>query len=113
MAYKITMEQVVARAQLVGKHYYILTDNEEELRQIERDLEEKLGCFVKCGYDSCWSHKYQEEQREDADYIINYELYLTAEDKKTEGNGNGGVDGEVHELFYLKGNGDYIVITEV
>ena len=80
MAYKITMEQVIARAQLVGKHYYILTDNEEELRQIERDLEEKLGCFVKCGYDSCWSHKYQEEQREDADYIINYELYLTAED---------------------------------
>lgn len=42
------------------------------------------------------------------DFIINYEKYKTKKDYETN---EGGYDGEVHELLYLKGNGDYIVIT--
>lgn len=97
---------------LIGKRYNI-DRKESELRELEKDLEKILGCFVKCAYDYAWSHKHKEEKQEDLDYIINYELYETLEDKKTEEDGNGGYDGEVHEIFYLKGNGKYIVITEV
>ena len=43
------------------------------------------------------------------DFIINYEKYETKEDYEAD---NGGYDGEVYELLYLKGNGNYIVITE-
>lgn len=97
---------------LIGERYE--TDRKEsELRKLEEDLEKALGCFVKCAYDYTWSHKHKEEKMEDTDYIINYELYETLEDKETEADGNGGYDGEVHEIFYLKGNGKYIVITEV
>lgn len=99
-------------SKLIGERYD--TDRREnELRKLETDLGKALGCFVKCSYDFAWSHKHKEEKREDTDFIINYELYETAEDKETEADGNGGFDGEVHELFYLKGNGQYIVITEV
>ena len=97
---------------LIGRHYDI-DRKESELRKIESDLEKALCCFIKCGYDWSWSHKHKEEKLEDTDYIINYELYDTLEDKETEADGNGGYDGEVHELFYLKGNGKYIVITGV
>ena len=97
---------------LIGKHYDI-DRKESELREIEKDLEKALGCFVRCAYDCAWSHKYKREKQEDTDYIINYELYETLEDKGTCADGNGGFDGEVHEIFYLKGNGKYIVITEV
>ena len=44
------------------------------------------------------------------DYIINYEKYETKEDYDKH---DGGYDGEVYELLYLKGNGNYIVITAV
>ena len=97
---------------LIGRHYDI-DRKESELREIETDLERVLDCFVRCAYDCTWSHKHKAEKREDLDYIINYELYETLEDKSTCADGNGGFDGEVHELFYLKGNGKYIVITEV
>ena len=45
------------------------------------------------------------------DYIINYEIYSTKEDYDTCNDGNGGDDGQVHELYYLKGKGRYIVIV--
>ena len=107
---------------------YLLKRNESELREIEKDLAEYLGVpFVKCSYDCVNSHKYQniEEMKyrkgnvEDADdttmldYIINYEIYSTREDYDTCNYGNGGDDGEVHELYYLKGNGKYIVVVGV
>ena len=38
-----------------------------------------------------------------------YEKYATLEDYNMN---DGGYDGEVYELLYLKGNGNYIVITE-
>lgn len=104
--------QIKEREKLVGNRYFI-NEKEKELEMIEADLEKALGCFVRCAYDCVWSHKHKEEDRENIDYIINYELYKTPEDKATCANGNGGFDGEVHELFYLKGNGEYIVITEV
>ena len=44
------------------------------------------------------------------DYIINYEKYNTLDGYKQN---NGGYDGEVYELLYLKGNGNYIVITNI
>ena len=94
---------------LVGKRFYTNIDNETGLRELEDDLMEIYGCFVKCAYDGVYSHKHEEEQRDNCDYIINYELY---EDEQSLINCNGGYDAEVHELFYLKGNGDYIVITE-
>ena len=108
----MTYEQIKEREKMVGKRYDT-NRRKDELREIEADLEKALGCFVKCAYDYAWSHKHKEEKREDTDFIINYELYETEEDKATECDGNGGYDGEVHELFYLKGNGQYIVITEV
>lgn len=43
------------------------------------------------------------------DFIINYEKHKT---KKAYDANNGDYDGEVYELLYLKGNGNYIVITE-
>lgn len=107
---------------------YLLKRNETELREIEKDLAEYLGVpFVKCSYDCVNSHKYQnneemkyrKENVEDADdttmldYIINYEIYSTKEDYDTCNYGNGGDDGKVHELYYLKGNGKYIVIVGI
>ena len=104
---------------------YLLKRNEMELKEIEKDLAEYLGCpFVRCAYDCVNSHKYQDKEEmkyrkesvEDAydttilDYIINYEIYSTKESYETYNNGNGGDDGRVHELYYLKGNGNYIVI---
>lgn len=94
---------------LVGERFFTDGKKETELRELEDKLMEIYGCFVRCGYDGVYSHKYKEEKRENADYIINYELYETEEDMKEN---EGGFDGEVHELFYLKGNGKYIVITE-
>lgn len=105
---------------------YLLKRNEAELKDIEKDLAEHLGVpFVKCSYDCVNSHKYQDKDEikyrrknvEDADdtmmldYIINYEIYSTKEDYDTCNDGNGGDDGEVYELYYLKGNGKYIVIV--
>lgn len=107
---------------MVGRHYYI--DNEEsELKAIEKDLEEIYGCYIKAGYDCAWSHKENLESERVArneiasffddcsceilDWVINYELYQTLKDKNAD---VGGFDGEVYELHYLVGNGDYIVI---
>ena len=107
---------------------YLLKKNEAELEEIEKDLAEYLKVpFVRCSYDCVNSHKYQNKEevkyrRENVededdtimlDYIINYEIYSTKEDYDTCNDGNGGDDGEVHELYYLKGNGKYIVITGV
>ena len=107
---------------------YFLHKNELELRQIEKDLAEYLGVpFVRCEYDAVNSHKYKDKdeiayRREEVkslededmtsmlDYIINYEKYETKEDYD---DNDGGYDGEVYELLYLKGNGNYIVITSV
>jgi hypothetical protein len=108
---------------MIGNRYE-LKENEEELLLIEKDLSEYLDVsFVKCSYDSANSHKhknthevnYRKEQAKEigiwniCDYIINYEIYDTEEEYRKNA---GGVDGEVHELLYLKGNGDYIVITD-
>lgn len=107
---------------------YLLKRNEAELKEIEKDLAEYLDIpFVRCSYDCINSHKYQDKEEvkcrresiedEDGttmlDYIINYEIYSTKEDYDTCNYGNGGDDGEVHELYYLKGNGRYIVIVGV
>lgn len=107
---------------------YFLHKDESELREIEKDLAKYLCVpFVRCGYDAVNSHKYKDKDEiayrkqevksigdEDMtsilDYIINYEKYETKEDYDTHG---GGYDGEVYELLYLKGNGNYIVITAV
>ena len=42
------------------------------------------------------------------DFIINYEKCKTKEEYDAQ---DGGYDGEIYELLYLKGNGNYIVIT--
>lgn len=108
---------------MIGNHY-TLHEDESELREIEKDLAEYLEVpYVRCEYDAVNSHKYQDahevKYRESCaketecwdicDFIINYELYETKEDYDENG---GGYDGEVHELLYLKGNGDYIVIVD-
>lgn len=107
---------------MIGNRYE-LQKNESELYEIEKDLAKYLGVeFVKCSYDSVNSHKYKDKheieyRKKEAketglwdmcDFIINYEKYETEEDYKAN---DGGYDGEVHELLYLKGNGNYIVIT--
>ena len=107
---------------------YFLHRNESELREIEKDLADYLSVpFVRCSYDAVNSHKYKDKNEiayrkeevkltEDEhmtsmlDYIINYEKYETKEDYDEH---SGGYDGEVYELLYLKGNGNYIVITGV
>ena len=107
---------------------YFLHRNESELRAIEKDLEKYLNVpFVRCSYDAVISHKYKDKNEiahrrnevkewEDEystlmlDYVINYEKYETKEDYDENG---GGYDGEVYELHYLKGNGNYIVITGI
>ena len=102
---------------------YDLKRNEKELLEIEKDLAKYLSVpFVKCSYDCVNSHKYKDKQEVDhrkqeaketgfwdmCDFVINYEKYETKEDYETN---DGGYDGEVYELLYLKGNGPYIVIT--
>ena len=107
---------------------YFLHRNESELREIEKDLAKYLNVpFVRCSYDAVNSHKYKDKNEiayrraeikslEDKDmtsildYIINYEKYETKEDYDEH---SGGYDGEVYELLYLKGNGNYIVITQI
>ena len=107
---------------------YFLHRNESELREIEKDLSEYLNVpFVRCSYDAVNSHKYKDKneiahRKEEVksirdehmtsilDYIINYEKYETKEEYDLH---DGGFDGEVYELLYLKGNGNYIVITGV
>ena len=108
---------------MIGNRYE-LKENEKELLEIEKDLAKYLGVpFVKCSYDAGNSHLYQDEhevnyRRKEAgisklwsmcDYIINYEKYKT---KEKYNENNGGYDGEVYELLYLMGNGNYIVITD-
>lgn len=107
---------------MIGNKYE-LKRNEKELLEIEKDLAKYLSVpFVKCSYDCVNSHKYKDKQEVDhrkqeaketgfwdmCDFIINYEKYETKEDYETN---DGGYDGEVYELLYLKGNGPYIVIT--
>ena len=107
---------------------YFLHRNESELREIEKDLAKYLNVpFIRCSYDAVNSHKYKDKNEiafrkqevkslEDEnmtsilDYIINYEKYETKEDYDE---CQGGYDREVYELLYLKGNGNYIVITGV
>lgn len=106
---------------------YLLKADESELKEIERDLAEHLNVpYVRCSYDSINSHKHQLESEmnyrrefvamgnEDytilLDFIINYEIYDTFEEYCEN---NGGVDGEVYEMRYLKGNGNYIVILDI
>ncbi len=107
---------------MIGNKYE-LKRNEKELLEIEKDLAKYLSVpFVKCSYDCVNSHKYKDKQEVDhrkqeaketgfwdmCDFVINYEKYETKEDYETN---DGGYDGEVYELLYLKGNGPYIVIT--
>lgn len=107
---------------------YFLHEDESELREIEKDLALYLQVpFVRCDYDSVNSHKCQDKDEiifrnrevkgvgnkdmtSILDYIINYEKYETKEDYEKQ---EGGYDGEVYELLYLKGNGNYIVITGI
>ena len=108
---------------MVGNRYTIRKD-EGELLQIEKDLSAYLGVpYVKCSYDAVNSHNYKDKSKiahrkrvakesglwNMCDFIINYEKYETKEDYEAD---DGGYDGEVYELLYLKGNGNYIVITE-
>lgn len=104
---------------------YLLKRDESELMEIEKNLAKELDVpYVRCSYDAINSHKYQEKEEmksrrkivyEDnngdltaiLDYVINYEIY---EDKESYDDNRGGEDGEVYELHYLKGNGEYIVI---
>ena len=107
---------------MVGNRYE-LQRKKLELREIEKDLAAYLHVpFIKCSYDGVHSHMFQEEREieyrnkeaektglwEMCDYVINYEKYETRKDYEAN---NGGYDGNVYELFYLKGNGNYIVIT--
>lgn len=107
---------------MVGNRYTIRKD-EGELLQIEKDLAEYLGVpYVKCSYDAVNSHNYKDKSEiahrkrvakesglwNMCDFIINYEKYETEADYKAN---KGGYDGEVYEMLYLKGNGNYIVIT--
>ena len=109
---------------MIGNRYQ-LHKNGSELKEIEKDLAEYLGIpFVHCECDAINSHKHKDKEEvthrkteaketgfwEMCDYIINYEKYQTKEAYKFN---EGGYDGEVHELLYLKGNGNYIVITEI
>lgn len=107
---------------------YFLHRDESELREIEKDLAKYLDVpFVRCSYDGVNSHKHKDKEeiawrrgevRETKheqmtyllDYVINYEKYKTKEDYDEN---NGSYDGDVCEVLYLKGNGNYIVITEV
>lgn len=108
---------------MIGNRYALKSD-ESELRKIEEDLAAYLHIpYVKCSYDRVNSHKYQDKEEVvfrkteakatglwgTCDYVINYENYKTKEDYNLD---DGGYDGEVYELLYLKGNGDYIVITD-
>lgn len=105
---------------------YLIDRKESEFAILEVDLAEYLNVpFVKCSYDCINSHKYQDKEEikyrkaeakgsiamtTNLDYVINFEIYDTEENyNKNEG----GYDGEVHELHYLKGNGNYIVITDI
>lgn len=98
---------------MIGR-YYQLEDDEAEIKEIEKDLAAYINVpFVKCSYDSIYSHKHI--QKEEAkyrkrmgeengfwfmcDYIINYEKYKTKEDYEAN---NGGYDGEVYEHHYFK-----------
>ena len=107
---------------IVGERYRLFRDG-SELREIEKALAQYLNVpYVRCGYDAINSHKSKDDEEieyrkkltkqdhffERLDYIINYEKYTTYEDYDEN---KGGYDGEVHELLYLKGNGNYIVIT--
>ena len=116
---------------MIGNKYE-LKRNEKELLEIEKDLAKYLSVpFVKCSYDCVNSHECKEilqtffkglrernkQRKQEAketgfwdmcDFVINYEKYETKEDYETN---DGGYDGEVYELLYLKGNGPYIVIT--
>lgn len=107
---------------IIGRRYQ-LARNENELLEIEKDLAEDLNVpYVKCSYDCINSHKHKDKheieyRKKEArttglwdmcDFIINYEKYKIKEDYDAS---EGGYDGEVYELQYLKGNGSYIVIT--
>lgn len=109
---------------IVGSRYELHRD-ESELKEIEKDLAQYLDVpYVRCSYDVVNSHKSKDTEeieyrkkltKEDGfferlDYIINYEKYEGYEDYTEH---QGGYDGQVHELLYLKGNGNYIVITEI
>lgn len=109
---------------MIGNRYELKKD-EAELKEIENDLAKYLNVpFVKCSYDNVNSHKYKDKNEigyrnkeametglyDMCDYIINYEKYNTLDGYKQN---NGGYDGEVYELLYLKGNGNYIVITNI
>ena len=109
---------------MIGNRYELKKD-EAELKEIENDLAKYLNVpFVKCSYDNVNSHKYKDKNEieyrnkeametglyDSSDLIINYEKYNTLDGYKQN---NGGYDGEVYELLYLKGNGNYIVITNI
>lgn len=109
---------------MIGNRYELKKD-ETELKEIENDLAKYLNIpFVRCSYDDVNSHKHKDKNEIEyrtkeamktglydiCDYIINYEKYNTLDDYKLN---NGGYDGEVYELLYLKGNGNYIVITNI
>ena len=100
-----------------------LKKNEDELVKIEKDLAKYLNVpFVRCSYDMVNSHKYKDAnevkyRKKEAkktglwnmcDFIINYEKCKTKEEYDAQ---DGGYNGEIYELLYLKGNGNYIVIT--
>ena len=106
---------------MIGNRYTL--NDGKELLEIEKDLADYLKVpYVRCGYDCINSHQsedkneveYRKKEAEKSglwnmcDFVINYEKYKTKENYTSNA---GGYDGEVHELLYLKGNGDYIVIT--
>lgn len=106
---------------MIGNRYEL--KHGKELREIEKDLAKYLGVpFVRCSYDAVNSHKYHDKDEIEyrnkyaketslwntCDFIINYEKYKTNEEYIRN---LGGYDGQVYELLYLKGNGNYIIIT--
>ena len=96
-----------------------IREDEFELRCLETELAAELEVpFVKCSYDGWLSHKYPDAEELNAareagflgkdEFIINYELYKTREERDSS---KGGYDGEVHEIRYTVKNG-YITVKE-
>lgn len=99
---------------------YKTYEDEYELRVLETELAAELGVpYIKCEYDGECSNKaglteelkYRREEGilDKNEYVINYEVYDTKEDRDKN---EGGIDGEVYELIYTTTKGDYIFVKE-
>ena len=99
---------------------YKTYEDEFELRCLETELAAELNVpYVRCEYDGNCSHKVSSEEldyrRKEGildknEYVINYEIYNTKEDRDRN---EGGVDGEVHELIYAITKGTHISIRRL